>query len=363
MKGLGFKKTLILTAILGVVMLAQTPRTASAQTPANVPTLNLYTWSDYIDPALITKFEAQCHCKLVETDYDSNSEMMAKLRLGGDAQYDVVVPTGFVVREMADEGLIQPVDHSKLSNFSNLIPRFQNPAYDPGDKYSIPYQWGTTGLVYDPAKLKTPPQSWSLLFDPAVNTNYPFVLPKGEGRNEISAACAYLGYGFNCMQPSEWTAAAKLIKATRHRPNFSGFVDETPALSQMKNKLIALSIGFNGDVGNCHADGSCPTLQYFIPKEGSDMWVDTMAITAHAKQPALALAFINFILDAKNGADLSNFNQYASPNAAARPMLQPILLTPMFAPSGAEQDRLIFLSPLTGEKLKLFNAIWTSATE
>lgn len=316
----------ILAAALGLAFCTQ----AQAQTAE--PVLNLYTWSSYIDPALITKFEAQCHCKLVETDYDSNSEMMAKLKLGGVSQYDVIVPTSFVVRELADEGLIQPIDHTKLSNFSNLIPRFQNPTYDPDDKYSIPYQWGTTGLVYNPAKLKNPPQSWALLFDPKANPNYPFVLPKGEGRNEISAACAYLGYGFDCMKQSEWVAAARLIKATRQRQNFSGFVDETPALSQMKNKLIALSIGFNGDVGNCHADGSCRTLQYFIPKEGSDMWVDTMAITAHARQPALALEFINFILDAKNGADLSNYNQYASPNAAARPMLQPTLLTPMLSP-------------------------------
>ncbi len=363
MKDRILKKILSVTAVLSMTMLTQGFSAAPAEAQSNVPVLNLFTWSDYIDPALVTKFEAQCHCKLVETDYDSNSEMMAKLKLGGTSQYDVVVPSNFVILEMADEGLIQPVDHSKLSNFSNLIERFQNPTYDPGDKYSIPYQWGTTGMVYDPAKLKNPPQSWSLLFDPAVNPNYPFVLPKGEGRNEISAACAYLGYGFNCMAQDQWVAAAKLIKQTRKRPNFAGFVDETPALSQVKTGLLATSIAFNGDVGNCHADGSCRTLQYFIPKEGGDIWVDTMAITSHAKQPALALEFINFILDAKNGAQLSNFNQYASPNAAATPMLQPVLLTPMFSPPDTEMSRLVFLSPLTGAKLKLFNAIWTSAMQ
>jgi spermidine/putrescine transport system substrate-binding protein len=275
---------------------------------AEQPTLNLFIWSDYIDPALITAFEKQCNCKVVETDYESNAEMSAKLKLGGDTQYDVVVPSNYVVPELVDEGLIQPIDHSKLRNFGNLMPKFQNPDYDPGDKYSIPYQWGTTGLVYDPDQIKNPPQSWALLFDPAVNPNRPFVIAKGEGRNQIGAACAYLGYGFNCSEKSQWIAAAKLIQATKQRPNFAGFVDETPARDQMKNKLIAASMAYNGDIGTCLADSSCKNLKYFLPKEGAGIWVDTMAITANAPHPELALQFINFILDANNGAQLSSIS-------------------------------------------------------
>ncbi|MDD2704402.1 MAG: spermidine/putrescine ABC transporter substrate-binding protein, partial [Acidocella sp.] len=99
---------------------------------AEQPTLNLFIWSDYIDPTLITAFEKQCNCKVVETNYESNAEMSAKLKLGGDTQYDVVVPSNYVVPELVDEGLIQPIDHSKLRNFGNLMPKFQNPDYDPG---------------------------------------------------------------------------------------------------------------------------------------------------------------------------------------------------------------------------------------
>jgi spermidine/putrescine transport system substrate-binding protein len=330
---------------------------------AATPTLNLFTWSDYIDPDMLKAFEKQCNCKVIETDYESNAEMAAKLKAGGVSQYDVVVPSSYYVPEMADEGLLQPIDQSKIPNFKNLFPKFQNPDYDPNDKYSIPYQWGTTGIVYDPAKIKDPVQSWGILFDPKANPSYPFVLPKGEGRDQIGAACAYLGYGFNCSEKSQWIAAAKLIEQTKKRPNFAGFVDETPALDQMKSGLIAISVAYNGDVAECYADGSCAKLKYYIPKEGSEIWVDTMAIPAKAPNPQLALEFINFILDAKNGADLSNFNEYASPNQAAQSGLTGVLATPLITPTADEEKNLHFLQPLRGAQYKLFNQIWTSVLQ
>jgi spermidine/putrescine transport system substrate-binding protein len=330
---------------------------------ADEPVLNLFIWSQYIPDATITGFELNCQCKVVETDYDSNAEMAAKLKAGGDAQYDVVVPSSYYVPELADEGLIQKIDHSQLSNFGNLFPKFQNPDYDKNDTYSVPYQWGTTGIVYNPDKVPSPPQSWALIFDPKVNATYPFVLPKGEGRDQIGAACAYLGYGFNCSQESQWLAAAKLIEQTKKRPNFAGFVDETPALDQMKSGLIAMSLAYNGDVASCYADSSCSKLKFFLPKEGSEIWVDTMAIPAHAPNPQLALQFINFILAAHNGADLSNFNEYASPNQASQQYLTGVLNTPLITPTADEEKNLQFLQPLRGAQYKLFNDIWTSVLQ
>lgn len=330
---------------------------------AEQPTLNLFIWSDYIDPSLKTAFEKQCNCKVVETDYESNAELEAKLRAGGDSQYDVVVPSSYYVPELQDEGLIQKLDHAKLPNFTNLVAKFQNPDYDPNDAYSIPYQWGTTGVVYDPAKIKNPGTGWAILFDPKVNPNYPFVIPKGEGRDQIGAACAYLGYGFNCAEKSQWIAAAKLIEETKKRANFSGFIDETPARDQMKSKLIAAAMAYNGDIGQCYGDGSCKNLKFFLPKEGAEIWVDTMAIPTHAPHPELALQFINFILDADNGAALSNYNQYASPNAASQKQLTGVLASELLNPSADEMQHLVFLAPLRGAQYKLFNQIWTSVLQ
>jgi spermidine/putrescine transport system substrate-binding protein len=346
--------------LLLAVGLAAFGLAASPPARAATQTLNLFIWSSYIDPDLLKAFEKQYNVKVVETDYASNAEMAAKLKAGGASQYDVVVPSSYYVPELVAEGMLAPIDHSQLGNFKNLYPKFQNPSYDPGDKYSIPYQTGTTGIVYDPAKLKNVPQSWAALYDPKANPNYPFVLPKGEGRDQIASACAYLGYGFTCSEKSQWIAAARLIITTKKRKNFAGFVDETPARDQMKSGLIAISMAYNGDIGQCYADGSCKTLKYFLPKEGTENWVDTMAIPAHAPSPELALKFINFILDAKNGADLSNWNQYSTPNAAAHPMLQGILQTEMFTPTPQDEKILSFLPPLKGSQYKLFNDIWTS---
>jgi spermidine/putrescine transport system substrate-binding protein len=336
---------------------------APAPAQAAQPVMNLFIWSDYISEAIIDGFELECNCQVVETDYESNAEMAAKLKAGGDSQYDVVIPSSYYVPELADEGLIQPIDHSQIPHFSNLFPKFQNPDYDPGDKYSVPYQWGTTGIVYDPAKIANPGTGWGILFDPKVNPNFPFVLPKGEGRDQIGAACAFLGYGFNCSQESQWLAAAKLIEQTKARANFAGFVDETPARDQMKTGLIAASMAFNGDIATCYADGSCPKLKYYLPAEGSEIWVDTMAIPAHAPNPQLALEFINYILDAAHGADLSNFNEYASPNQAAQPMLSGIMASELIDPTPAQMQNLQFLAPLRGAQYKLFNQIWTSVLQ
>jgi spermidine/putrescine transport system substrate-binding protein len=335
------------------------PRAAQAAQP----TLNLFIWSDYITESIIDGFELQCGCTVVETDYESNAEMEAKLRAGGDAQYDVVVPSSYYVPELVDEGLLQPIDHSKVPNFGNLFPKFQNPSYDPNDQYSIPYQWGTTGIVYDPAKLPNPGGGWGVLFDPKLNPSFPFLIPKGEGRDQIAAACAYLGYGFNCSQESQWLAAAKLIEQTKQRPNFAGFVDETPGLDQVKSGLAAVSMAYNGDVAGCYSDGTCLKLKYYLPKEGSEIWVDTMAIPAHAPHPDLAVEFINYILNANVGAALSTYNTYASPNQASQPQLSGILSSELIVPSDADMKNLTFLAPLRGSQFKLFNQIWTSVLQ
>jgi spermidine/putrescine transport system substrate-binding protein len=351
-------RSAFVAAVIAAAALAA-PRPAAADTP----TLNLFIWSSYITESIIDGFELQCGCKVVETDYDSNAEMAAKLKAGGDSQYDVVVPSSYYVPELVDEGLLQKLDHSQLSNFGNLYARFQNPDYDAGDIYSIPYQWGTTGIVYDPKKIPNPGDGWGVLYDPKINPNYPFVLPKGEGRDQIASACAYLGYGFNCSEESQWLAAAKLIEQTKARPNFAGFVDETPARDEMKSGLIAVSTAYNGDIATCYADGSCPTLKYYLPAEGSEIWVDTMAIPAHAPNPQLAIEFINYILGAHTGADLSNFNQYASPNQASQPYLTGILNAAIINPTPDQLKHLMFLAPLRGAQYKLFNQIWTQVLQ
>ncbi|MCF3946565.1 spermidine/putrescine ABC transporter substrate-binding protein [Acidiphilium sp. AL] len=338
---------------------------STTPTWASTKTLYLFNWAHYIGNGVIKKFEAKCGCKVIQSYYNSNAQLVAKLNAGGDAQYDVVVPTSFYISQLADEGLIQKLDHARLSNFKNLLPKFQNPSYDPHDAYSIPYQWGTTGVIYNTKKFNSAPNSWALLFDPKENPHYPFALIGGKGRETIGAACAYLGFGIQCSKKSQWLKAARLIEKTTKRPNFIGFVGGEVEVHDIEVGIIDAGMSWNGDIATCHAGqmGHCPDTRYIVPKEGTLMWVDTMAIPAHAPDPALAYEFINYILSAKAGAELSNFNNYSSPNAKAMPYLDKALSAPLVSPGKDEMRRLYFLNPLPKNKVQVFYAIWSAVRE
>ena len=352
-----------LTRLAGAALAASLLAALAPSAQAQQKTLYLFNWQDYIGPGLIKKFEAHCGCKVVQSFYDSNAALEAKLRAGGTSQYDVVVPSSYYIPQMVHEGLIRPLDKSKIPNFKNLQAKFRNPSYDTDDAHSIPYQWGTTGIAYMKGKIANPPQSWAVLFDPKANPSYPFALMGGSGRDTIGAACAYLGFGFTCNEKSQWIKAAKLIEQTTKRRNFTGFVDGDPAIKQIKTGVITLGMTFNGAVAECYADKSCTDAAYFVPKPGSEIWVDTMAIPSHAPHPELAYDFINFILSAKAGAELSNYNDYGSPNAAAKPDLDKSLDRPLITPSTAQMKELSFLPALAGPKLREFNAIWTAVRQ
>lgn len=352
------RKTL-LYAVLAVAVVFETGWNVPVF--AATPQLYLFNWSEYIDPKIVKKFEAKYHVKVVQSYYDGNAELFAKLQAGGDSQYDVIVPSSYFLPRLIDAGLIQKLDHKELPNIGNLLPKFQNPDYDPHDTYSVPYQWGTTGIAYNAAKLKNAPQSWSLVFDPKENPKYPFAMLLGDGQTLFGAACAYLKLGYNCTGKDPWVKAAKLIIQNKKRRNFTGFVDGTPVLQQLARGVVDVGITFNGDF--LYAAGQNPSgfknIKYFLPKEGTELWVDTMAIPDKAPHPKLAHEFINYILNAKIGAELSNWNSYASPNAAAKPYLDADLAKPPITPTPKQMKRLHFTPSLQGQQLKLFEQLWT----
>ncbi len=350
----------LLKRIIPLLLMVSFPLVASAK-----ETLNLFNWTEYINPDIIKQFEKKYDVKVVQTYYNANAALMSKLMAGGDSQYDVVVPSSYMIQRMAKAGLLQKLDHSKLPNFKNLMTKFQSTDYDPNDTYSIPYQWGTTGLAYDTRKFKNPPQTWGILYDPKVNPSYPFALMGGSGQDSIGSACAYLGYGMGCNNVEQWKEAAKVIVKTKKRHNFVGFVDGTPALHQLEKGIIAAGMVYNGDLANEKANSPKATkyIKFIIPKGGAEVWVDNMAIPSHAPHPELAYKFINFILDAKIGASLSNWNMYSSPNEAAKPYLDKALDSRLIQPNAEDWKRLQFVPVLQGQKLTQFKAIWSAVKE
>lgn len=322
--------------------------------------LYLFNWTEYMDPEIIEAFEERYDVEVVQNYFNSLPEMLSKLQAGGVSQYDIIVPSNYYVPRLIETGLVQKLDKEKIPNFGNVMEQFRDTAYDPGAEYTAPYQWGTTGIVYNTETFPDAPKSWSLLFDPEVNPDQPFAL-MGDGQVSMGAACAYLGHGYDCTDPEGWKEAARLLIDTKRRDTFSGFTDGTPALQELARGVTRIGLSYNGDYLYFKDEDpeSFATLDFMIPDEGAEMWVDSMMVTSEAPNPDMAHKFIDFILDAEVGAQLSNYNYYASPNAAAEPHLDEVLTEPPVTPSDEDMERLRFTPSLEGEALQTFQQLWS----
>ncbi|GEN24012.1 spermidine/putrescine ABC transporter substrate-binding protein [Halomonas cupida] len=343
------------------LMLASLAITANAEEAQ----LNLFNWTDYMDPGIIEDFEAESGIEVVQNYFNSNAELMAKLTAGGDAQYDIVMPSDYMVARLIGAGLLQPLngEGAGLEGTENILEDFRAPYYDPEDRYTVPYQWGVTGIVYNTETFPDPDPSWGLLYDPQVNSEYPFAMLKGDGQFNFGTICAWLGKGFDCVGQEPWVEAAGVVIETRQRDNFVGFVDALAGIDQISSGVIHAAVAYNGDVaGKKAADPELyGNVGFFVPREGSQRWVDVMAIPARAPHPEAARAFIEYMLRPDVAARLSNYNMYTSPNAAAQPMLDAALREPPVMPDDETRARLSLTPGVEGEQLELLQQLWSEA--
>lgn len=332
------KRVFSLTAALALVVAAcggsdgDVQAAADACEPGVVDgDLNFYNWSEYIpfDAAaedaevedLIAKFETEYDVEVIYTEYDSNETMLAQVEAGG-APYDLVVPSDYMVSIMADEGLLVELNKDAIPNLSNLDPSFTNLPYDPDGSYSVPYQWGTTGIGFSYEYIDdTDGVSWGVIFDPALRGDYAGKISLlDDEREAMGAALKYLGYSLNSTSDSEIDDAIALIKETK--ADLATFDSESYEDLLVEGTLF-VAHGWSGDFFAAFDGASTDDYDayedfgYAIPSEGGVVWVDTMAIPTTAESPCTAMAFIDFILDAENGATLTNYNYYGSPNQAA----------------------------------------------
>lgn len=302
--------------------------------------LAFYNWSEYIDPDLITEFEETFGVDVVETFYESNEAMLAQIQAG--VVYDLIVPSDYMISIMIEDGLLYELDKEALTNLGNLDPQFVNPPYDPTSSYSVAYQWGTTGLGVDLAVVGEDfEESWGLVFDPDLNQGMPVSL-LNDPRETMGAALKYLGYSLNSTSEEELQEAVDLIKAAS---DSILKYDSDQYTDDLVNGEVAISHGYNGNffLTFDEIDG-WDDYYYFMPIEGGTVWTDNMAIPVDAEHPCTAHTFINFLLDAEKGAQLTNWNFYASPNAAAMEFIDPEILedTAIF-PDDETMQRLEFI--------------------
>jgi len=326
--------------------------------------LFLYNWNNYIAPETLKRFEAECKCEVVQTYYSDNEELLAKLAAGAKG-YDVMVPTGNTVEALIKGGQLQPLDRSKLPNLRNVDPAYLNTSWDPGNKYSVPYAMSTTILGYNDAKMKElglPTDTWAVIFDPKY-------LAKVKGRVTVldssaelfAAAFKYLGYPANDVDEKHWREAADLIK--KAKPYWAAF-NASSYIKELTVGNIWLVHGYSNDIFQANQDAQAAGRKFRIvqgmPKEGAVLAVDSMVIHKSAPRPDLAHLFINFMLDGKNSAELTNLIGSGNPNLDAAKHIKPELKAlPAVFPPKEVAAKLEQLNELTPAQRRLRNRLWT----
>lgn len=307
-------------------------------------TLYLYNWGDYIDPDLIDKFEEESGYKVVMETYDSNEAMITKIKQES-TNFDICIPSEYAVEMMRDQGLLEKLDHKKIVGLDNIDERFLDVAYDPGNEYSIPYLWGTFGIVYNTKKYdESDFDSWKNLWD-----------KKFEGEIlSFDGARETLGIGLLANNLSLNTTDPK--KLVEVRDELIGFMGNVKAILadeiRMYMALEEANVGitFSGDASS--AIESNENLSYAIPKEGSNIWFDTMVIPKTSKNQKAAYAFINFMLEPENAAQNADYIWYATPNKKALDLIDP----------EARNDKTLYPDDDVIDKLEVFKALDKEST-
>ena len=338
-------------------MLLATSIFANGNTEGMVTTdskeLSLYIWTEYMDEDLISEFEEEFGCKVLINYYESNEEMLAKLQAGGTSQYDIAVPSDYIMVNLKELNLIQPIDKSIVTNINNLSNNFINPPFDGNNTFSAAYQWGTVGFIYNKEKLGDFDNSWSALFENEKGLSY---LLFDSEREQIGIALAYLGYNINTLEKSELQEAANLLIEAKNKSECLGFEANVGPRDKVVAGTIDMGLSYNGDAMGIIAEN--PNIGFVNPKEGTVIWVDSMVIPKKAPNPILANKFIEFMLRPEIAARLSNYNQYATPNKAALPNITPEdLANPAIYPDEETQKKLQYIDDL-GSNNRIYSELW-----
>lgn len=282
--------------------------------------LQIYNWAEYIDEEQLARAEEELGIGITMDTYDSN-EAMQPIIANGNSGYDLIVPSDYMVGIMIAAGNIQALNKDAIPNLSNLSSDFEGLVYDPDGDYSVPYQWGTTGIGVDTSVVGTDfPRSWGLIFDPEISSEFDGSMSLlNDPRETLGAALKYLGFSLNTTDQDELNQARDLVRDTKDR--LAAF-DTDQADELLTTGVTAIGHGYSGDMFTQFLETDDPSQYvYFVPEEGGTRWIDNMAIPFDAPDPCSAHTFINWLLDGENGAELSNWNYYGTPNEAAIPNL------------------------------------------
>lgn len=314
------------------------------------PTLYVYNWGDYIDEDILEEFEKETGMKIVYDTFSTNEDMYVKIKSGGST-YDLIFPSDYMLTRMIAEDMLEKIDLEKIPNHEHIDERLLSADYDPDNEFSLPYMWGTLGILYNTTMVDDLVDSWDILWDPKYTKD---ILMLDSQRDSIGAALFKLGYSVNTLDSQELAEAAQLLK--EQKPLVLAYV-----VDEGKDKMVsgeaALALVWSGEA--MYAISENDDLAYVIPKEGTNLWYDVVAIPKGAKNQEGALQFIDFLNRPEIALRNAEYTGYATPNLAAKAMLPEEVQSDRAAYPEDEDiaNAEVFIS--LGETLRDYDRIWT----
>ncbi|MCU6712231.1 ABC transporter substrate-binding protein [Paenibacillus sp. J5C_2022] len=314
-------------------------------------TLTIYNWGDYVDPELIRRFERESGIKVIYQTFDSNEAMMTKISQGGTT-FDVSIPSEYAISRMKEDDLLLPLDHDKLPNLKHIDDRFMDLGFDKGNAYSVPYFWGTVGIVYNPELVgELDFLSWNDLWDASLRND---ILLLDGAREVMGMGLNSLGYSLNDTDEAHLQEA--LRKLSELTPNVKAIVgDEIKML--LAGEEAAVGLVWSGDASEIMSDNE--KLDYVVPREGSNLWFDNMVIPKTARNIEGAHQFINFMLSPDVAAQNAEYVGYSTPNKSALELLpEEIAVDERFYPDEELTRRLEVYDNLGPRMLAHYNELF-----
>lgn len=313
-------------------------------------TLKVYNWGDYIDESVIESFEKEFGIDVIYDTFDTNEDMYVKIKSGG-SDYDVAFPSDYMIERMIEEDMLEKINFDNVPNMKYIDDKFKNLAYDPENEYSVPYMWGTVGIIYNKTMVDEPVDSWDILWDEKYAKQI-FMLDSS--RDSIGITLKKLGYSVNSRDEKELEEAKNAL--IEQKPLVLSYMGDN-----IKEAMIsgqgALAVVWSGDA--VYMKWENPDLEYVIPKEGSNLWFDAMVILKGSKNKEEAELFINYMCDPEIALKNTEYIGYSTPNTEAKKMLDEELLNDVTAypPDEMIENCEVFKS-LT-DIIRLYDRIWT----
>jgi spermidine/putrescine transport system substrate-binding protein len=330
--------------------LAFLPRNAMSEEDKK---LSFYNYDTYIGETTLADFNAATGIEVKMDLFADGDELFTKLKAGNPG-YDVIVPTNDKVERMIKANMLIQLDHAKIPNIKNVDPNFMNPAFDPGRKFSLPYQWGTVGVGFRKSKVDGVIDSWKWLLDDQKYAGHVALL--GDQEHSIGSALKYLGYSYNSTNIAELTKAKDLLISAKSIIKKYAGDNGQDLLAQGE---VDITMEYNGDIAQVMVEDE--DLSFAIPKEGGNVWEDTIAIATGAPHPENAHAFINYIFDPEAGKKITETIRYATPNKAAKELMDGAYKeNPAIFPSDDILAKCEYSKYLGEEALKVRDELWTA---